>query len=190
MLVHYRLKGKNCQVYLDLWIRYLKEKLHMENNPQMPSQPTPNQGQYPPPPYQGYPPSVPGYPQMPSQPTPNQGQYPSPPYQGYPPSAPDYPQMPPNPSYQQVPSQPNQGLALSPQPARLRRVLRRSRGLRQMLVGGILVVGGILASVISYSFASSAAQSGSTGYYTIFTGAIVIGAIYNIVGFFRWIMGR
>ena len=162
----------------------------MENNPQMPSQPTPNQGQYPPPLYQGYPPSAPDYPQMPSQPTPNQGQYPPPSYQGYPPSSSGYPQMPPNQSYPQVPPQPNQGLAPSPQPARPRRVLRRSRGLRQMLVGVILVVGGILASVISYSFASSAAQSGSTAYYTIFTGAIVIGAIYTIVGFFRWIMGR
>jgi len=69
-------------------------------------------------------------------------------------------------------------------------VVRRSRRLRQMLVGVVLIVGGILASVISYSFASSAAQSGSTGYYIIFTGAIVIGAIYTIIGFVCWIMGR
>ncbi len=133
----------------------------MESNPQMPSQAIPGQGQYPPPPYQGYPPPVQGYPQV----SPNQ-------------------------PYQQVPPQFNQGFVSGQQQARPRRVLRRSRGLRQMLVGVLLLVGGILASSISYSFASSAAQSGGTAYYTIFTGAIVIGAIYTILGFFRWIMGR
>jgi hypothetical protein len=59
-----------------------------------------------------------------------------------------------------------------------------------MLLGVILVVGGIVVSVISYSSAISAVGSGGTGYYIIFTGPIVIGAICAIVGFFRWLMGR
>lgn len=59
-----------------------------------------------------------------------------------------------------------------------------------MLRGVILLVGGIVLSLISYSCASSAADNGGTGYYTIFTGAVVVGAIYAIVGFFRWIMGH
>src|SRR5436853_6162225 len=94
------------------------------------------------------------------------------------------PQMSPNQSYQQVPSLPNQGLVPDPQPARPRRVSRRSRGLTMMLRGTILVVGGIVLSLISYSCASSVADNGGTGYYTIFTGAIVIGVIYAIIGCF------
>jgi hypothetical protein len=59
-----------------------------------------------------------------------------------------------------------------------------------MLQGVILVVGGIVLSLISYSCASSVAENGGTGYYTIFTGAVVIGVIYTIIGLFRWIAGR
>src|SRR5436853_7510636 len=114
----------------------------METNPQLPPQSAPGQGQYPPPPYQGYPSPVQGYPNMPSQPTPGPGQYPSPPYQGYPPPVQGYLQMPPNQSYQQMPPQSNPGFVPSPQRARPWRVLRRSRGLRQMLVGVLLLVGG------------------------------------------------
>jgi hypothetical protein len=153
------------------------ERIFMESNSQLSSQPTPNQG---------YPPSTLGYPQIPSQPTPNQRQYPLS-YQGYPPSAQGYQQMPPKQPYQQVSPQPNQGFVPSLQRARLWHALRRSRGLALMLLGGILIVGGIVLSVISYSFASSAAGN---GYYTIFTGPIVIGIICTIFGFFRWIMGR
>lgn len=128
-------------------------------------------------------------PQTPSQLAPNQGQY-LPPYQGYPPSAQGYPQMLPDQSYQQIPPQPNQGFVPDPQLARPRRVLRRSRGLALMLLGVILVVGGLVLSVISYSSASSTAESGGTGNYILFTGPVVIGAICAIVGFFRWIMSR
>ena len=67
---------------------------------------------------------------------------------------------------------------------------RRGRGLTMVLRGVILVVGGIVLSLISYSCASSVAENGGTGYYTIFTGAVVIGVIYTIIGFFRWITGR
>jgi hypothetical protein len=92
--------------------------------------------------------------------------------------------------YQQMSSQPNQGPVSGSQSSRPRRVLRRSRGLTMMLQGVILIVGGIVLSLISYSCASSVADTGGAGYYTIFTGAVVIGAIYAIVGFLRWILGR
>ena len=78
----------------------------------------------------------------------------------------------------------------APQQAGLRRVLCRSKGLRLLLLGIVLVIGGIVLSIISYSFANFTVNSGGTGYYTIFTGAVVIGAICAIIGFFRWILGR
>lgn len=125
-------------------------------------------------------------PQMPSQLTPNQGQYPP---QGYLPPVSGYPQMPPNQSYQQEPSQPNSTYMSGPQRARPPCMSHRSRGLRMILRGVLLVIGGTVLSIISYSCASSVADNGGTGYYTIFTGAIVIGAIYAIAGFFRWLLG-
>lgn len=156
----------------------------MESNSQMPSQSVPNQGQNSPP-YQGYsPPTQEGHPQIPPQPFSQQGQYPPPPFQEYPPSAQGYSQ--PTQPYQQRFSLPNQDL----NSGRPQRVRRRSRGLTMMLRGVILVVGGIVLSLISYSCASSVAENGGTGYYTIFTGAVVIGVIYTIVGLFRWIAGR
>jgi hypothetical protein len=157
----------------------------MESNPQMPHQSAPNQGQDP---HQGYAPSTQeAYPQMSVQP----GQYPPPsPYQGYVASPQGYSQTVPNPPYQQMSPLPNQGPMSGSQSGRPPRILRRSRGLKMMLRGVILLVGGIVLSLISYSCASSAADSGGTGYYTIFTGAMIIGAIYAIFGFFRWIMGR
>lgn len=162
----------------------------MESNSQMPSRPILHQGQYSPL-YEGYSPSPQeGYPQMPSQPTIQQGQYPPPFNQGYPPSAQGYPQIAPNQPYQQMSSQPTQGPVSGSQPGRSRRVLRRGRGLTMMLRGVILIVGGIVLSIISYSCASSVADNGGTGYYTIFTGAVVIGVIYAIVGLVRWILGR
>jgi len=121
-------------------------------------------------------------PQMPSQLTSNQGQYPP---QGYLPPVSGYSQMPPNQSYQQEPSQPN--VTSMPGPPH---ILRRNRGLGMILWGVLLVIGGTVLSIISYSYASSVANSGGSGYYTIFTGAIVIGAIYAIAGFFRWLLGR
>jgi hypothetical protein len=117
-------------------------------------------------------------PQMSSQLTSNQGQYPP---QGYLSPVSGYSQMPPNQSYQQEPSQPN---VMPDSPHILR------RGLGMILWGVLLVIGGTVLSIISYSCASSVANSGGTGYYTIFTGAIVIGAIYAIAGFFRWLLGR
>ncbi|HEY4035867.1 MAG TPA: hypothetical protein VGL94_18070 [Ktedonobacteraceae bacterium] len=129
-------------------------------------------------------------PQRPSQSVSNQGQYASPPNQGYPPSAQSYPQMPPNQSYQQAPPLPNQASMPDPQRAGLRGALSRSKGLRLLLLGIVLVIGSIVFSVISYSFAIFAVNSGGTGYYTIFMGAVVVGAICAIIGFFRWILGR
>lgn len=159
----------------------------MESDPQMPFQPIPNQGQYSP---DGYSPSAQGYSQMSSQRVSDQGQYSSPPYQGYPPSAQGYSQMSPNQFYQQMSSLPNRGSMLGSQSGRPQRVLRKSRGRTMMLRGVILVVGGIVLSLISYSCASSVADNGGTGYYTVFTGTMVLGAIYAIFGFFRWILGR
>jgi hypothetical protein len=157
----------------------------MESNSQMPSQSIPNQGQNSPPSQQGYsPPTQEGYPQIPPQPFSQQEQYSPPPLQGYPLSAQSYSQ--PTQPYQQRSSLPNQGL----NSGRPQRVRRTSRGLTIMLRGVILVVGGIVLSLISYSCASSVAENGGTGYYTIFTGAVVIGVIYTIIGFFRWILGR
>src|SRR5690348_12575094 len=111
-------------------------------------------------------------PQRPSQSAPNQGQYASPPYRGYPPSAQSNPQRPINQSYQQVPPQPNQTSMPVSQQAGLRDALRRSKGLRLLLLGLVLVIGGILLSVISYSFAVLAVNGGGAGNYTIFTGAV------------------
>jgi hypothetical protein len=54
----------------------------------------------------------------------------------------------------------------------------------------ICVVVGIVISMISYSCASAVASSGGTGYYTVFYGAIAIGAIYLIVGLFKMLLGR
>jgi hypothetical protein len=126
-------------------------------------------------------------PQMPSQLIPNQGQYPP---QGYLPPVSGYPQMPPNQFYQQEPSLPNSTYMPGLQRAKPPRMSRRSRGLAMILRGVLLVVGGIVLSMISYSCASSIADNGGTGYYTIFTGAIVIGAMYAIVGFIRWLRGH
>ena len=129
-------------------------------------------------------------PQRPSQSAPNQGQYASPPYQGYPPSAQSYPQMSPNQSYQQVPPLPNQTSMPDSQRAGLRGALCRSKGLRLLLLGIVLVIGGIVLSVISYSFAIFAVNDGGAGNYTIFTGAVVMGAVCAIIGFFHWILSR
>src|ERR1700736_2480840 len=132
---------------------YLKERIYrMESNSQMPSRSIPNQGQYSPLSERYSPSPHEGYLQMPSQPPSQQGQYPPPSYQGYPPSTQGYAQISPNQPYQQMSSLPNQGPVSGPQSGRPRRVLRRGRGLTMMLRGVILVAGGIVLSVISYSY--------------------------------------
>jgi hypothetical protein len=67
---------------------------------------------------------------------------------------------------------------------------KKTSGAAMMARGAILAVVGIVISMISYSCASAAASSGSTGYYTVFYGAIVIGINYFIVGFFKMLAGR
>jgi uncharacterized membrane protein len=129
-------------------------------------------------------------PQMPSQLTSNQGQYPPPSYQEFLPPAQDYPQTPPNQFYQHRSLQPNQELTLAPQPTRLQHVSRKNRELIIAFLGVLLVVVGIMLSTISYSLASSAVNNGGTGNYIIFTGPIIIGTICAITGFFRWILVR
>ncbi|HWS82955.1 MAG TPA: hypothetical protein VN207_01705 [Ktedonobacteraceae bacterium] len=129
-------------------------------------------------------------PQIPSQPIPNQEQSLPSSEQENAPSGQDYSQMPPNQSDQQVSPLPNQGPVSDFQATGLPRVSRRGRGLTTMLLGVILAVGGIVLSVISYSSASSAINNGGTGNYIIFTGPIVIGTICASVGFFRWILRR
>jgi hypothetical protein len=129
-------------------------------------------------------------PQMPSQPTSNQGQYPPPSHQGFPPPAQGYPQMPSNQSYQDRFLQPNQEITLGLEPTQPQYVSRKNRELIIALLGVLLVVVGIILSTISYSLASSAINNGGTGNYIIFTGPIVIGIICAIGGFFRWILVR
>jgi hypothetical protein len=67
---------------------------------------------------------------------------------------------------------------------------KRISGAAMMVRGAILAGIGIVISLISYAFASSAADSGGTGYYTVFYGMIVVGVIYLIVGFFRMLAGK
>jgi len=181
----------------------------MENKPQMPDQPTPNQEQSPLSPEPGNTPSGQDYSQMPTQPISNSGQSPLSPEPGNAPARQNYSQMltqplsnqrpgpgnasagqnyqqiPPNQSSQQVSPLPNQGPVSDSQATVLPLVWRRGKGLTTMLLGVILAVGGIVLSVISYSSASSAINNGGTGNYIIFTGPIVIGIICAIVGFFR-----
>jgi len=168
----------------------LRRDCSVENKPQMPDQPTPNQEQSPPSPEQGNAPSGQDYSRMSTQPISNPGQSSPSPERGNVPSGQDYSQMPPNQSDQQVLPLPNQGPVSDSQATGLPRVSCRGRGLTTMLLGVILAVGGIVLSVISYSSASSAINNGGTGNYIIFTGPIVIGTICASVGFFRWILRR
>jgi hypothetical protein len=67
---------------------------------------------------------------------------------------------------------------------------KKTSGAAMMARGAIFAAVGIVISMISYSCASAAADSGGTGYYTVFYGIIVIGIIYFIVGFFKMLAGR
>lgn len=80
-------------------------------------------------------------------------------------------------------------MATNPQsstPSRPRPVRRRQSGLQQMLYGIVLAVIGVIATVISNAIASSTGSST----YIVFTGLIIVGVIYAIWGFFRWITKR
>jgi len=59
-----------------------------------------------------------------------------------------------------------------------------------MIRGALMAVVGIAITVISYANAQSQADSGSTGYYVVFTGLIVFGVIYFFIGLFRWLAMR
>ncbi len=143
----------------------------MDNTPQMP------------PAYQGpaaYPsqsPSFQEYSSLPSQPA-YQQPAPGQPYQ-------QYPQMPPN---QAVP--PNAQTAMPKRRAGRYSWMRNASGPALMVRGGLMAIVGIVITVISYASAQSQADTSGSGTYVIFTGVIVIGAIYFIMGLIRWISTR
>jgi len=62
----------------------------------------------------------------------------------------------------------------------------RSQGVRNMVIGGLWCVGGILVTAITYGAASSGSGGGS---YVIAWGAIVFGAIQFFKGVFQFIAG-
>ena len=53
-----------------------------------------------------------------------------------------------------------------------------------------MAVVGTVITVISYSIAQSQAESGGSGTYVVFTGLIIVGAIYFLMGLVRWLKTR
>ena len=68
--------------------------------------------------------------------------------------------------------------------------MRNASGSALMLRGGLMAVVGIVVSIISYSAAQSQAETSGSGTYAVFSGLIVIGAIYFIMGLIRWLKTR
>jgi uncharacterized membrane protein len=62
----------------------------------------------------------------------------------------------------------------------------RRIGATMMLRGIIAVVLGIILTVIAQAIADSTGSN----FTVVFTGLVVVGALYTIAGFFRWLVGR
>ena len=67
---------------------------------------------------------------------------------------------------------------------------RNASGTALMLRGGLMAIVGIVITVISYSIAQSQAESGGSSTYIVFTGLIVFGVIYFLMGLVRWLKTR
>ena len=149
------------------------------------AQPGPLGNQPYPPPGQAYPP--PGQPYSPP------GQYP-PPGQQYPPPGqpygqPNQPYGQPDQSYGGMPGaqpglsyQPGQPVGVPPfQPAAASNManIARSRGIRQIVIGAVLFLIGLIVTVATYSSASSSRTGGT---YFIAYGPMIIGVISIIRG--------
>jgi hypothetical protein len=68
--------------------------------------------------------------------------------------------------------------------------MKKTSGVSMMGYGALATIIGIIITGISYSQASAVAESGGIGHYTIFTGLIVVGIIYFIIGFFKMLAGK
>ena len=80
-------------------------------------------------------------------------------------------------------------MAMNPQsstPQRSRAARPRQSGLQQMVYGLILAVAGVVLTIVARVVATSLGASVTV----VFTGLIIVGVVYAIVGFFRWIMKR
>jgi len=80
-------------------------------------------------------------------------------------------------------------MAMNPQsspPQRPRTARSRQSGLQQMMYGLLLAVAGVILTVVVRVIATSIGAS----YTIVFSGLIVVGIIYAIIGCFRWITKR
>lgn len=68
----------------------------------------------------------------------------------------------------------------------LRTTRRRQNGLRQMLYGIGLAVLGVILTIVAQVIAASTGSS----FTIVFSGMIIIGIIYALIGLFRWITQR
>ena len=146
---------------------------------QMGNQPYPPPGQAYPPPGQAYPPPGQAYP-PPGQAYPPQGQQYGQPSQPY--GQPDQPfgampGSPPGLSYQ-----PGQPVGVPPfQPAAASNManIARNRGVRQIVIGAVIFVIGLIITIATYSAASSSPTGGT---YFVAYGPMIIGVISMIRG--------
>jgi len=78
-------------------------------------------------------------------------------------------------------------MAMNPQsPQRPQTARSRQSGPQQMLYGLLLAVVGVILTVVARVIATSLGAS----YTVVFSGLIVVGVIYAIIGFFRWVTKR
>jgi len=80
-------------------------------------------------------------------------------------------------------------MAMNPRsstPRRPRATRPRQNGFQQMVYGLILAAAGVILTIVAQAIATSLGASVTI----IFTGLIIVGVIYAIIGFFRWIMRR